>query len=244
MRPSLSDIRLEVETADGDDEAPPPDNTKSSTSRRGVESAVTRLLVAIKHLLESLTSWSNQKTSEQDVSDVYVRLGDDFNACVAAFASFDIDMGQLRGIPEDLRNVLETCLAEDATPETLERFLPQVREIITDLLQGLRNKQSQFRAMSQERGAQRQAERQNSTSTAASDRQSNESSGSKPRPLPAPQIPEEEPVHPTPPPLPLEELPQVVEILRQLVSSKNSNGQLSTQDLEALAEIIRKISPQ
>ena len=32
-----------------------------------------------------------QKT-EQDVSDVYVRLGNDFNAAVAAFASFNIDM--------------------------------------------------------------------------------------------------------------------------------------------------------
>ena len=57
-----------------------------------MESAVTRLLVAIKQLLESLTLWSQQKASETHVSDVYVRLGNDFNAAVAAFASFNIDM--------------------------------------------------------------------------------------------------------------------------------------------------------
>lgn len=30
--------------------------------------------------------------SEGQVSDVYVRLGNDFNAAVAAFAAFNIDM--------------------------------------------------------------------------------------------------------------------------------------------------------
>ena len=57
-----------------------------------MESAVTRLLVSIKQLLESLTRWSRQEVSETDVSDVYVRLGNDFNAAVAAFAAFNIDM--------------------------------------------------------------------------------------------------------------------------------------------------------
>lgn len=57
-----------------------------------VESAVTRLLVAIKQLLESLTMWSNLQLTETQISDVYVRLGNDFNAAVAAFAAFDIDM--------------------------------------------------------------------------------------------------------------------------------------------------------
>ncbi len=57
-----------------------------------VESAVTRLLVAIKQLLESLTQWSHQQVSENEVSDVYVRLGNDFNSAVAAFAAYNIDM--------------------------------------------------------------------------------------------------------------------------------------------------------
>ena len=57
-----------------------------------VESAVTRLLVAIKQLLEALTQWSNGRMLEIEVSNVYVRFGNDFNAAVAAFGQFNIDM--------------------------------------------------------------------------------------------------------------------------------------------------------
>lgn len=57
-----------------------------------MESAVTRLLVAIKQLLEALTLWSTLKVDEGQVSDVYVRLGNDFNAAVAAFGAFNIEM--------------------------------------------------------------------------------------------------------------------------------------------------------
>lgn len=53
---------------------------------------MTRLLVSIKALLESLTQWSEQLMDENAVSDVYVRFGGDFNTAVAAFASFNIDM--------------------------------------------------------------------------------------------------------------------------------------------------------
>lgn len=82
---------------------------------------------------------------ENQVSDVYVRLGNDFNAAVAAFAAFNIDMSDLMSVPEDLREVLETCLAEEATPDNLNVYLPTVRKIITNLLQGLRGKQSMYR---------------------------------------------------------------------------------------------------
>ncbi|KAG6866555.1 hypothetical protein C0991_002040 [Blastosporella zonata] len=112
-----------------------------------VESAVTRLLVSIKQLLESLTQWSTLKVDENTVSDVYVRLGNDFNSAVAAFAGYGIDMAELMTVPDDLRNVLEQCLAEEATPDNLEIYLPTVRRIITDLLTGLRGKQSVYRRL-------------------------------------------------------------------------------------------------
>ncbi|TFK52073.1 AIP3-domain-containing protein [Heliocybe sulcata] len=121
--------------------------------RRGnpaVESAVTRLLVSIKQLLEALTLWSSQQMTETQVSDVYVRLGNDFNAAVAAFTAFHIEMTELMSVPEDLRSILETCLAEEATPENLDTYLPQVRAVITNLLQGLRGKQSLYRRIMQE----------------------------------------------------------------------------------------------
>ena len=63
-----------------------------SNLQPAVESAVTRLLVSIKVLLESLMQWSKQMVDETHVSNVYVRLGNDFNAAVAAFSSFGIDM--------------------------------------------------------------------------------------------------------------------------------------------------------
>ncbi|KAI0259363.1 actin interacting protein 3-domain-containing protein [Gloeopeniophorella convolvens] len=114
-------------------------------NKPAVESAVTRLLVSIKQLLESLTNWSNSKASEEEVSDVYVRLGNDFNAAVAAFAYYDIDMSELLSVPDDLRAVLEDCLSDDASTATLDKYLPNVRSIITKLLQGLREKQFEFR---------------------------------------------------------------------------------------------------
>ncbi|GJE90397.1 AIP3 domain-containing protein [Phanerochaete sordida] len=85
------------------------------------------------------------KKNEQDVSDVYVRLGNDFNAAVAAFASYNIDMAELAQVPDELRQVLELCLSEEANQQTLDQYLPAVRKIITRLLQGLRSKQSIYR---------------------------------------------------------------------------------------------------
>lgn len=62
------------------------------TLQPAVESAVTRLLVSIKQLLEALTLWSQLRMDEEGVSNVYVRLGNDFNAAVSAFAVYNIDM--------------------------------------------------------------------------------------------------------------------------------------------------------
>ncbi|KAL4250489.1 hypothetical protein ABKN59_006966 [Abortiporus biennis] len=145
--------------------------TERGSSKHGapaVESAVTRLLVAIKQLLECLTQWSTQQASEAQVSDVYVRLGNDFNAAAAAFATFGIDMSELLMVPDDLRQVLEACLAEEATPENLEIFLPDVRKIITNLLQGLRGKQTQYRRIVSD--AKNEAKHQSANPNAPSER--------------------------------------------------------------------------
>lgn len=57
-----------------------------------IESTVTRLLVATKQLLESLTQWARGEASEQDVSDIYVSLGNEFNVACRAFLSSGIDV--------------------------------------------------------------------------------------------------------------------------------------------------------
>lgn len=59
--------------------------------------------------------------------------------------SLTLSPSELTSVPEDLRAILEPCLSEDATPENLEIYLPDVRKIITSLLQGLRSKQSMYR---------------------------------------------------------------------------------------------------
>ena len=69
-------------------------------------------------------------------------------------------------VPDDLRDVLEKCLSEDATPENLELYLPKVRAIITNLLQGLRTKQSLYRARATDRSSRSRADtRTDSTSS-------------------------------------------------------------------------------
>lgn len=59
---------------------------------RSYAQVVTRLLVSTKNLLENLTSWSQDRTSDDQISDIYVKLGNDFNAACATFARENISM--------------------------------------------------------------------------------------------------------------------------------------------------------
>lgn len=68
------------------------DGNTSTSQNSHMESSVTRLLVATKLLLESLTQWSQGRESETNVSRIYVRLGNDFNAALSAFISANVDM--------------------------------------------------------------------------------------------------------------------------------------------------------
>ncbi|WFD30622.1 Bud site selection protein 6 [Malassezia sp. CBS 17886] len=112
-----------------------------------MESSVTRLLVATKMLLESLTQWSQGGQTEMQVSEIYVRLGNDFNTAIAAFSSYGIDMSDMYSVPSDLRTCLETCLSHQASAQVLEVHLPDIREIIIRLLQGLKAKQASYRQL-------------------------------------------------------------------------------------------------
>ncbi|CAO1618376.1 unnamed protein product [Sympodiomycopsis kandeliae] len=129
--------------------------TRSPYSSNHMESSTTRLLVATKMLLESLNHWSVGTKSETEVSDVYVRLGNDFHTARMAFGSYGIDMSDLASVPDDLRVCLEKCLSEEASPAVLEQYLPRVREIIVNLLQGLKRKQAEYKRIlvSQQKGS-------------------------------------------------------------------------------------------
>ncbi|SOV07295.1 uncharacterized protein UDID_19659 [Ustilago sp. UG-2017a] len=132
-----------------------------------MESSVTRLLVATKMLLESLTKWSIGQRSEEDVSDIYVRLGNDFNSAKLAFGSYSIDMRDLNSVPDDLRDCLERCLSEEASPSVLEIHLPRIREIIINLLQGLKMKQAEYKQLLVQQRAAKEANRSSNLPDAA-----------------------------------------------------------------------------
>jgi hypothetical protein len=57
-----------------------------------VPTAVKSLLVSIKQLQDVLQRWSIGQVDEEKVSDVFVKLGTEFNSTVQAFASYGIDM--------------------------------------------------------------------------------------------------------------------------------------------------------
>ncbi|KAF3936475.1 hypothetical protein ABW19_dt0208248 [Dactylella cylindrospora] len=112
-----------------------------------IEESVTNLLRATKELLETLTRWSRGQATEQDVSDVYVKLGSHFNIACRAFTAIGVETADLGNVPEILRTVLESTLSQpEASPQSLEVYLPRIREIIIDLLQGLKRKQKKLAA--------------------------------------------------------------------------------------------------
>ncbi|KAI3614516.1 hypothetical protein WG66_009639 [Moniliophthora roreri] len=118
---------------------------EKASNRREVESSVTRFLVSIKQLLRVLSEWSHLKVDENGVSDVYVQTINDFHTSVMAFAMLEINMSELESVPEDLRHVLEECLSEEASVPALMIYLPKVRQIITNVLEVLREKQQLFK---------------------------------------------------------------------------------------------------
>jgi Actin interacting protein 3 len=97
-------------------------------------------------LLETLTQWSRQQASENEVSDVYVRLGYEFNLACRAFSAIGVDTSDLGPVPDLLRTILEDTLSQDASPQSLDRYLPRIRDIIINLLHGLKKKQARLRS--------------------------------------------------------------------------------------------------
>ncbi|KAF2759614.1 actin-interacting protein [Pseudovirgaria hyperparasitica] len=110
-----------------------------------IEKSVTHLLVATKQLLETLTQWSRNNATEGEVSDVYVRLGYEFNIASRAFNEIGVETTDLGNVPESLRGILEETLSQEASQASLDRYLPKIRDIIINLLHGLKKKQQRLR---------------------------------------------------------------------------------------------------
>ncbi|KAL5341745.1 actin interacting protein 3-domain-containing protein [Aspergillus crustosus] len=151
-------------------------STRSQSSRSAVpngqisqiEKSVTHLLVATKQLLETLTQWSRRQVSENEVSDVYVRLGYEFNLACRAFNAIGVDTSDLGPVPDLLRTILEDTLSQDASPQSLDVFLPRIRDIIIKLLNGLKKKQARLRSKQQREEGRTVPGRQASAGSVAS----------------------------------------------------------------------------
>ncbi|KAG8220787.1 hypothetical protein J3R82DRAFT_2222 [Butyriboletus roseoflavus] len=100
------------------------------------------LIRDMKALEAALHRWSCAQATPEDVSDCYVQFGVEFNALVHAFEGYDIPASDLHTIPAQLRSVLEDCLGEEASSEVLDRYLPEIRRLLREVLQNLRAKQS------------------------------------------------------------------------------------------------------
>lgn len=122
--------------------------TQEGQQASAIEKSVTHLLVATKQLLETLTQWARGAATENDVSDVYVRLGYEFNIACRAFNGVNIETADLGNVPETLRHILEETLSQEASQTSLDRFLPRIRDIIINLLHGLKRKQQKLRQRS------------------------------------------------------------------------------------------------
>jgi hypothetical protein len=80
------------------------------------------------------------------VSDAYVKLGYELKNAKSAFETMDIDVSDLGNVPQNLRHSLESALQVKPTVENLERYLPQIRALIIELLRGLKQKLSRIKS--------------------------------------------------------------------------------------------------
>ncbi|KAI5360330.1 putative actin interacting protein [Septoria linicola] len=132
-----------------------------------IEKSVTHLLVATKQLLETLTMWSTGRATEGEVSDVYVRLGYEFNIACRAFNAIGVDTSDLGPVPDLLRSILEETLSQDASQQSLEKYLPRIRDIIINLLHGLKKKQQRLRQRGTREGGESSSRPPRQASTAS-----------------------------------------------------------------------------
>jgi archaellum component FlaC len=152
-----------IDQAGGLTNAPQPQQQLST-----IEKSVTHLLVATKQLLETLTLWSRGSAAESEVSDVYVRLGYEFNIACRAFNAIGVDTTDLGPVPDLLRAILEDTLSQEANQASLDKYLPRIRDIIINLLHGLKKKQQRLRQRNGKDGADARPPRQSSTASNAS----------------------------------------------------------------------------
>ncbi|KAI6167250.1 hypothetical protein EDD17DRAFT_1539278 [Pisolithus thermaeus] len=116
------------------------------SDRSDVTMAVHNLIRSMKAIQESLRLWSLSQATPEQVSDCYMHFGVQFNAIVKAFEGYGIGTGDLHPIPASLRTALEDLLGEDPSQAALAVYMPEIRGLLYELLQGLKAKQAAWKA--------------------------------------------------------------------------------------------------
>ncbi|POS87877.1 hypothetical protein EPUL_000575, partial [Erysiphe pulchra] len=106
---------------------------------------ITHICVAAKQLVETLKKWSQLQATNVQVSDIYVRIGNEFNLACRVFTAIDIDTSDIQKFLVLLRIVLETTLSQEPSIENLEKYLTRIQGTITNLLHWLKSKQQKIR---------------------------------------------------------------------------------------------------
>ncbi|KAG9309936.1 hypothetical protein JVU11DRAFT_9968 [Chiua virens] len=110
-----------------------------------ISTIIHNLILDMKALEAALQRWSCAQASTEDVSNCYVQFGVEFNAVLNAFEGYDIPTNDLQAIPSQLRSALEECLGEAPSYDGLDRYLPEIRRLLAEVLRGLRAKQPAWR---------------------------------------------------------------------------------------------------
>ncbi|KAI9023076.1 actin interacting protein 3-domain-containing protein [Phycomyces nitens] len=114
-----------------------------SKQMSAIEQTVTGLLQSTKQLLMSLTDWSVGTTSSESVLEAYDLLSLDFSQASQAFEAAAMPMTDLASVPGQLLDCLREALGQP--PTALDTHLPAIRDIILQLLKGLKRKQACLR---------------------------------------------------------------------------------------------------
>lgn len=122
----------------------PPTRTRVFLQQVNLESLVTRLLVSNKQLLEKLVSWSQGKATATEVRRTRLLFDENLFNCITRFRNSHIDVDGLENIQERLASIIETALADEASPEPYRTHGPAIRRAVVSLLHLVRRLQKEY----------------------------------------------------------------------------------------------------
>lgn len=140
-------------------------STKKKPHSPSMATATSQLLTATKALLQSLTAWAASETPVEEVSSRFVRFGDTFKMLRRAYVSAGLPTGNLPDIPGKVRSILEQSLVLKQSQESLDIFLPKIGDTVAEMMQMLKEKQSELGDLESRKNSQSSLSLKNDSNT-------------------------------------------------------------------------------